>query len=260
MITSVHNPRLRVVRRLQAQPRTRREEQAFVVEGVRLAEEALQAGWQARQVFFSQQLDERGLAVVDRYASMQVPVEQVSPAVMQAISETDTPQGLLVVLNRKTLPIPPQPSFLLILDELRDPGNLGTMLRTALSAGVQAVLLAPGCVDAWSGKVLRSGMGAHFRLPVHALPWPEIRAMVKDSQYSLRVYLADASSGIPYTRADLRVPLALIVGSEASGAGREAQTLADETLHIPMPGGSESLNAAIAAGIFLFEVVRQRSL
>ncbi len=260
MITSVHNPRLQAVRKLQVQPRTRRAEQAFVVEGVRLAEEALQAGWQARQVFFSQQLDERGRAVVDGYAALHAPVEEVSPPVMQAISETDTPQGLLVVVNRQTLPLPPDPDFLLIVDDLRDPGNLGTILRTALSAGVQAVLLAPGCVDAWSGKVLRSGMGAHFHLPIHSLPWPGIRGVVKNSPASLHAYLADASEGIPYTRADFRIPLALIVGGEASGAGHEALSLADEKVHIPMPGGNESLNAAIATGIFLFEIVRQRTI
>lgn len=258
MITSVHNPKVQALRKLQSQVRRRREEQAFVVEGVRLAEEALKADWAARQVLFTEQLDERGRRIVDGYASRRVPVEQVSPAVMEAISETETPQGLLVAVERRNLPLPAEADFLLVLDGLRDPGNLGASLRTAGAAGVQGVLLAPGCVDAWSGKVLRSGMGAHFRMPIQALEWPDIRSVVKGASTGLRVFLADASHGLPYTDADFRGPLALIVGGEAAGASAEALSLADEKVHIPMPGGSESLNAAIAASILIFEVVRQR--
>jgi len=259
MITSVHNPKIQMVHRLQSQVKARREEQAFVVEGVRLAEEVLQADWIAQQIFFTAQLDKRGKAVVEGFTARDVPIEQISQAVMEAVSATETPQGLLVVVSQQTLPLPDAPNFLLILDGLRDPGNLGTVLRTAQAAGVQGVLLAPGCADAWSGKVLRAGMGAHFHLPIHALGWSEIRHIVKKSPDRLMVYLADSTAGVSYTQAGFRSPLALIVGGEAAGAGTEALSLADEKVHIPMPGGSESLNAAIAASILLFEVVRQRA-
>jgi TrmH family RNA methyltransferase len=258
MITSNHNPKILVLRKLQSQAKMRREEQAFVIEGVRLAEESLNAGWSAQQVFYTGQLDERGSAVVDGFSSRGVPAEQVTDAVMKAVSETETSQGLLVVLKSGTVPIPPFPNFLLILDGLRDPGNLGTVLRTATAAGVQAVLLAPGCADAWSPKVLRAGMGAHFHLPIHSLSWEEIKLILKEPANRLRVYLADSTAGIPYTKADFRSPLAFIVGGEAAGAGPESASLADETVHIPMPGGSESLNAGVAASILLFEAVRQR--
>ena len=258
MITSIHNPKIQAVRRLQTQAKARREERAFVIEGVRLAGESLHAGWSALQVFYSDQLDQRGTAVVDGFSSRGVPNEQVTESVMQAVSETETSQGLLVVLKSDELPIPAYPNFLLILDSLRDPGNLGTILRSATAAGVQAVLLAPGCVDAWSPKVLRAGMGAHFHLPIQSLSWEEIEPILKQPANPLRVFLADSASGISYTRADFHSPLALIVGGEATGAGPESTSLADETVHIPMPGGSESLNAGIAASILLFEVVRQR--
>lgn len=259
MITSLHNPKIQIVRKLQMQGKWRREQQAFAVEGVRLAEEALQAGWVAEQVFYTDQLDERGRAVVEKYAAHEVPVEVVSEPVMKAVSQTETPQGLLVVLAAQTLPLPPSPDFLLVLEGLRDPGNLGTILRTSAAAGVQAVLLTPGNADAWSPKVLRAGMGAHFRLPVHSLAWQGIRRILKGDARHLRVYLADASAGVPYTQADFSSPLALVVGGEATGASAEAGELADERVHIPMPGGSESLNAAVAASILLFEVLRQRS-
>jgi TrmH family RNA methyltransferase len=258
MITSTHNPRVQAVRKLQAQAKERRKGQSFVVEGVRLVEEALQAGWTVKQVFFTGQLDERGQAVVDRFAGRRVPIEQVNDTVMSSISETETPQGLLAVVSQQTPPLPPAPDFVLILDRLRDPGNLGTILRTALAAGVQGVLLAPGCVDAWSGKVLRAGMGAHFHLPIHSLRWPDIIGILKGSSTGLRIYLADSGEGIIYTHADFKAPTAIVVGGEAAGAGMEALSLADEKVHIPMPGGGESLNAAVAASILLFEVVRQR--
>ena len=234
-------------------------QQAFVIEGVRLAEEALQGAWKARLVLFTETSGKRAQVVVDGFAARGAVVEQVSETVMKAISETETPQGLLVVLEQQTLPLPKGSDFLLILDAVRDPGNLGTVLRTSAAAGVQAVLLAPGCADAWSPKVLRAGMGAHFQLPIHSMSWKDIQRSLKQAPGNMRVYLADSAGGIAYTKADFRTPLALIVGGEAAGAGSEAASMADEKVHIPMPGGSESLNAAVAASILLFEVVRQRS-
>jgi TrmH family RNA methyltransferase len=258
MITSIHNSKVQEVRKLQAQAKKRRVEQAFVVEGVRLAEEALAAGWEAKLVLYTDQLDARGVTLVEQFNIRRVPAEQVTPAVMKALSETETPQGLLVVLNLNPIPMPSPLHFLLILDGLRDPGNLGTILRAATAAGVQGVLLAPGCADAWSPKVLRAGMGAHFRMPIQTLRWEDIRQLVKGSSVPMKVYLADSAAGLPYTNADFLSPLALIVGGEASGAGSQSAFLADAKVHIPMPGGSESLNAAIATGIILFEVLRQR--
>lgn len=258
MISSVRNPRLQALRKLQSQAKKRREAQAFVIEGVRLAEEALKAGWQATELFFTAQLDRRGMDVVDGFTARGTPAEQLSEAVMRSVSQTETPQGLLVVVNHKTISLPSSLNFVLILDGLRDPGNLGTVLRTAAAAGVQGVLLARGCADAWSPKVLRAGMGAHFILPIQTVSWMEIEHIVDQASSKLHVYLADAGGGIAYTRADFRLPLALIVGGEAAGAGVEATALADDRIHIPMPGGSESLNASIAASILLFEVVRQR--
>ncbi len=258
MITSRHNPRLQAVRRLQAQAKSRLEEGAFVVEGVRLSEEALQSGWTARQVFYSGSLDPRGRAAVEGFTSRGVLVQQLSEAAMQSISATETPQGLLVVLEMKALPIPSPADFLLILDGVRDPGNLGAILRAAAAARVGAMLLAPGNADPWSPKVLRAGMGAHFHLPVRDMSWDVIRQSIKRPVGKMRVYLADTAAGVAYTVADFRAPLALIVGGEAAGAGDEAAALADEKVHIPMPGASESLNAAVAAGILLFEVLRQR--
>ena len=260
MITSLHNPRIQQVRKLQAQVKARREAQAFVIEGVRLAEEALHACWEAELLLFTGQLDARGTAVVEGFASRGVTVEQVSDTVYKSISDTATPQGLLAVLAMRSLPMPLDASFLLILDGMRDPGNLGTILRTAAAARVQGVLLGPGSTDAYASKVVRAAMGAHFRLPIQTLSWVQIRHTLSASPLNLRVYLADAAGGIPYTQADFHQPLALIIGGEATGAGTNAAALAHARVHIPMPGGSESLNAAVATGLLIFEVLRQRGM
>jgi TrmH family RNA methyltransferase len=255
MITSSQNPRIKWLHALHSQPRQRREERAFIVEGVRLAEEALAGGWDARLVIYTDDLNERGRAVVDGFAARGSVVELVSAAVLRSASDTETPQGLLVALDWRPAKLPDHLDFVFIPDKLRDPGNLGTMLRTSAAAGVQAVLLPPETTDAFAPKVLRSGMGAHFRLPIQALDWDEIAKVLS----GLNIYLASAGEGLPYTGADFKSPLALIVGGEAEGASPQATRLSTASVHIPMPGGSESLNAAIAAGVLMFEVLRQRS-
>lgn len=256
MITSNRNPKVQWIRLLNARTRERRESQAFVVEGVRLVEEALRAGWTAHLVLHTVDLEARGQAVLQGFAAQGAPVEQVSEQVMRHASDTQTPQGLLAVLVMQALPLPDRPDFIFILDGVRDPGNLGTVLRTAAAAGVNLVCLPPGTVDVYAPKVLRAGMGAHFRLPLVAASWQEIDELL--AQAGVRVFLAAAGQGIPYTQADFRAPLALVVGGEAEGAGEYARQRAHHEVHIPMPGGVESLNAAVAAAVLMFEVVRQR--
>ena len=261
MITSTRNPKVQWVRSLQSQAKARRQANAFVIEGVRLVEEALSASITTQLVFFSEDLNQRGIRLVTGYQEQGVQVEQVSVDVLKAASDTDTPQGILAVLPIQPLPLPEPPDFVLVLDGIRDPGNLGTILRTATGAGVQAVLLAGGTADPYSPKVVRSAMGAHFKLAFRDMEWSEVEAYLggKGVSRSPNIYLADSGGGHVYTQADFKSPLALIVGSEAAGAGGEAHRLAGTRIHIPMPGKSESLNAAVATGILLFEVVRQRT-
>ena len=253
MITSTQNPKLKLARSLMGRPKERHEAQAFVVEGVRLVEEALASAWPMQYVLCKSGLSERGIELVTKLRKENIDVEEVNEAIFQSVSATETSQGLLAVLNYSLLPIPPSLDFVLIPDSIRDPGNLGTLLRTAAAAGVQAVFLPPETTDAFAPKVVRAGMGAHFRLPIHSLTWEEIRTATR----SLKVYLADMQ-GSPCWQADFRLPLALIVGGEAEGATEPALKLADMTVSIPMPGKAESLNAGVAGAILLFEVVRQR--
>ena len=255
MITSPQNPKLKLIRALQGRPKERREEGAFLAEGVRLVEEALAANWPVRFVLYSSALNDRGLELVNKLKDAGLDVDEVSGDLLQAASETETSQGILAVLDLDALPLPASPDFILIPDQIRDPGNLGTLIRTAAAAGVQAVLLPPETADAFAPKVVRAGMGAHFRLPVQAMEWAEIEQVCRLA--NLRVFLADMY-GRPCWETDFQGPLALIVGGEAEGASEQARTLASQSISIPMPGEAESLNAGIAGAVLMFEVVRQR--
>jgi TrmH family RNA methyltransferase len=253
MITSSQNPKLKLARALMGRSKERREANAFVVEGVRLIEEAVTAGWKFQFVLFSDGLSERGQDLVKILTANRMDVEEVSGDLLQKVSETETPQGILAVLEFTEFPIPEKPDFILIPDEIRDPGNLGTLLRSAAATDVEAILLPPDTTDAFAPKVLRAGMGAHFRLPIHSLTWEEIKAQTN----GLEIYLADMD-GTSYWDADLRKPLALIIGGEAEGASDEARRLTTEKICIPMAGNVESLNAGVAGSVLMFEVVRQR--
>jgi TrmH family RNA methyltransferase len=254
MITSVHNSKIQLVRSLLGRPIERRTAKAFVAEGVRLVEEAWAADWPFRFVLFGETLSERGQELVKRVEAKGFEVEKVTDTLLNSISETETSQGILAVLDYSPLAIPADLSFVLILDSIRDPGNLGTLLRTAAATGVQAIFLPPETTDAFAPKVVRAGMGAHFRLPILSLTWGEIRSRTHD----LKIYLAEMEGATSCWEADFRTPLALIVGSEAEGASPAARELANQSICIPMPGETESLNAAVAGAILMFEVVRQR--
>ena len=254
MITSAHNARLQQVRRLTGRPRERRQENAFVVEGVRLVEEALQADWSFHFCLYDQGLSDRGKTLVQNLLAKGISCEETTPGLLQKVSETENTQGLLAVVELATLPVPADLTFALVFDSVRDPGNLGTLLRTAAATGAQAVFLPPETTDAFAPKVLRAGMGAHFHLPVLDLDWVEIQARLS----GLNVFLADMAGSLTCWQADFRSPLALIIGGEAEGASEPARRLAQRLISIPMPGQAESLNAAMAGAVLMFEVVRQR--
>lgn len=256
MITSVKNPKIQWVKRLQNKSKERQANKVFVVEGVRLVEEAHASNWRITNTFISEMLSVRGQQLVDVFHSSETNVEIVSENVMRAISDTKSPQGIVAIIEMNKLPLPRQLDFVLILDHLSDPGNLGTILRTCAAANVEAVWLTEGCVDAYSPKVIRSGMGAHFRVPIEVMNWDEISAHVDASK--LHVYLSSADIGEPYYQVDFQRPLALIIGSESQGVSEIAAQRADSKVMVPMPGGGESLNAAVAAGIMLFEIARQK--
>lgn len=256
MISSIQNPKIKRIRLLQSQAKSRKKHKAFVIEGIRLLEEAIKAHQKPELVLFTSNLDNRGQHLLEVLKQGGVPCEKVSPDVLKSASDTETPQGILAVLPSQPLPLPANVDFLIIVDEIRDPGNLGTLLRTSLATGTQAMLLSPGTVDPTSPKVIRAGMGAHFRIPVLSCSWEEIRIATD----GLTVFAADMTKGSRYWDTDLTKPLGLLIGGEAHGPGENARNLADTLIHIPMMDDTESLNAAVAGAVLMYEVLRQRTL
>ncbi len=257
MITSLSNDKVKHVRRLQSERRFRNREKQFVVEGSRWLTELVAMSRPTAMLFYTKRWLETAVhaQILQQLTTLgqSAPV-LVSEEVMLSMSDTATPAGVLAVLPMQPRPLPAQPSLLLILDEINTPGNLGTMLRTAGAAGADGVLLGPGCVDVYNPKVVRGSMGAHLRLPIHSQTWPEITATVQGMQ----VWVATIEAKRAYTAVNWHPPSALIIGSEAAGAGEAARNLANGGITIPMHAATESLNAAMAAGIILFEAARQR--
>jgi RNA methyltransferase, TrmH family len=259
VITSSQNPKVKLIRALAGRPKERRENGAFIAEGVRLVEEAFASGWDFRFVLYTDGLGPRGMELVQGLTAKGVDVEPVVENLFQSVTETETSQGILAVLAidpTEALKPPAKPDFLLIPDQIRDPGNLGTLLRTAAAAGVQAVFIPPETADPFAPKVVRAGMGAHFRLPILSMTWDQLQARVA----GMSVYLSDSEGEKSCWEVDFTRPTILVIGGEAEGASPQARSLATEMIRIPMPGNMESLNAGVAGAVLMYEVVRQRSL
>lgn len=249
MITSLTNEKVKLAHALQTQAKARRSEGRMALEGLRLIRDAVAAGQRPDYILF----DPEALELAELHAPERLCIP-ATPDVIRFVSVTETPQGAVGVFPIQPPPLPSLLTRILVLDAIADPGNLGTMLRTAAAAGVDAVLLTPGCADAYNPKALRAGMGAHFRVPVLETPWPRLEVALR----GLHIRLADMSGDASYDRADWTRPWALIIGSEAHGASLQAEELAAERVYIPMAERTESLNAAVACGVLLFEAARQR--
>ncbi|CAM9937731.1 unnamed protein product [Discosporangium mesarthrocarpum] len=190
-------------------------------------------------------------------------VALASPEVVQRCCDTVSPQGVVAVIDRPSIPLPSTMHTVLICDGIHDPGNLGTLVRSGAGLGADAVVLTGDCVDFWGPKTLRASMGAAFRLPHLVLhSWEDVRALMEDR--GVRMYAADGRAPLPHYDVDWSQPSALIVGAEAQGLGEASRAdLEDGSItgvHIPLAAGVESLNAAIAGAIVLGEAQRQRMI
>ena len=251
MITSPQNQHLKLIRGLLSQPKIRRKEEKFVLEGVRLVEDALSIDVKPEVILYRHGAEESLASLLGKFESRGVPCLAVEPALFDDIADTDTPQGIIAICPWLNLTPPDPMDFVLIFDELRNPGNLGSALRTATAVGVDAVIVAPGSVDPYNPKVVRGAMGSHLRVPVLQWDWEQITAE------GLSLFVAQMGGAVSIYEVDWRQPCGIIIGGEAHGPQRQALQLATENVYIPMVGG-ESLNAAVAASVILYEVFRQR--
>lgn len=258
----VHSPRLKAARRLTKRA-FRQRERAFLAEGPQAVAEALGSGAQVTDLFVTVPARSRHAEIVSAAEGAGVPVYVVSGEVMADLAQTVTPQGLLAVCGfvdvTLTAVTQPRPALVALLANVRDPGNAGTVLRTADAAGAQAVVFADASVDPYNGKCVRASAGSLFHLPVVAgARLEEAVAVMREA--GLRILAADGRAGRslddPEVQARLGEPTAWMFGNEAWGLPPDLVALADEPVAVPIYGKAESLNLAAAAAVCLYASAR----
>ncbi len=261
-LTSLKNPRIQAIRALKER-KERLAQNAFLVEGDKMVAEALASSFPVRALILRE--DREAPAGLPEH----LPVYVLPERVCQSLSDTRTPQGIAAVVGKAPSGLggaeasapersaPPVPGARLIaLDGVQDPGNVGTILRTADAAGLDGALLSPDCADVFSPKTLRATMGSVFRVP---LEFPEHLASrlisLREAGYAV---LSSQLDGMPfYQRPDPGEKWVLIIGNEGNGVSPDVRAAATHRLRLPMRGGAESLNAAVAAGIMMYELMRE---
>lgn len=261
VITSRQNNLVKSIRRLHDK-RTREKEKRVFLEGVKLIKEALISGVLPEKLIVSEDFKNQLLAGEIIFPSGGWPVITVSDSVMEYMCETETPQGVGAVITipetlLRDVKVIPE-SLIVVLEGVQDPGNVGTIVRTADAFGAHAVILTSGCADLYNAKTLRSTMGSVFHIPVvRDVDISGLTAFLTDRGILTAVTSLDETSrSLP--EADLPRPLAVVLGSEAKGVSPEICRIAGVKLKIPMEGLAQSLNVATAAGIVLYEAFRQK--
>ena len=251
-IRSRDNERIKQARRV----REGREPGLIFVEGLRLAEECLRSGLEITAAFHRAAEEPRQQRLIDALAARGVSCHETAPALLDSLGDTVQGQGI-VLLARRPAPAVLQAGLLLGLDRVQDPGNLGTLLRTAEAAGVDGIVLLAGCADVYSPKVLRASMGAAFRLPV--LTVADADALLNlTARLQLSLVAAAGCGECEYDAHDWSAPTLLLLGNEANGVAADLLARCDRRLCIPLARGVESLNVAAAGAVMLFEAARQR--
>jgi len=247
------------------QKKYREETGLFVVEGTRFVQEALESSWILEYAVVSEahEGNERIRGLATNLEKRGCQVLSVPPALYKKISDTEAPQGILAVMqqSRETLEavaVTANKALWVILDSLQDPGNVGTIIRTADAAGAAGVLLAGECADLYAGKTAGATMGSLFHLPVIKASAPQCLEFCR--RLGLSLYVAGAEAKHAYTDVNLTIPCAVVLGNEGAGVGDDFRSQARLHLKIPISGRAESLNVASAAAVILFEAVRQRGL
>ena len=259
MITSIQNKKIKLVRDLLHTRKHRDASSLMVLEGVRLAEEALRAEAEVVQCLYSENLSPRGAEILAGIRPRSGSVDELPPDLLNRVSDTQNSQGILLVCPFPAIPFPKDPTYIVVLDQISDPGNMGTILRAAAALHVDGILLTPGTTDPYSPKALRAAMGAQFHLP---LAWKDSREIAAFCSSNANPIILTASRmDCPHAcwDADLTRPICLVIGGEADGVSPGLQAASNECLRIPMGENTESFNAAVAASILMYEISRQRN-
>jgi len=236
--------------------KAREREGVFVVEGIRAVEELLRSSLVVRGLLVAPKLIDspRGVALVESAKAKGVEVADVDEKEFRSAAETESPQGIVAIAEtplRSLASLPASgPLRLLLLDAVQDPGNVGTIIRTAAALGAHATIALPGSVDVWNAKVVRSAMGAHFHHPAFHATWEDVQAFLVRT--STPLWAADADGVTITDRGPAR--LALAVGNEGGGLSPAIRAAADRVISLPITTMVESLNVAVATGILLYEL------
>lgn len=256
MITSTSNTQIKELIRLQKKSRARDEAGVFIAEGPRIVNEL--PAEQIVKLYLSESYAKK----YPEKTAGNYQMEVLSDAVFAHVSDTRTPQGILAVIKKMEYGMEEilqgkGAPMILVLDNLQDPGNLGTIFRTAEAAGASGILMSRDCVDIYNPKVIRSTMGAVYRLPF--LYTDDLPGAIEElKEKGIRVFAAHLEGTNTYDREDYREGCAFLIGNEGNGLREEVAVCADCRIKIPMYGSAESLNASVAAAVFMFEADRQR--
>lgn len=259
MISSTSNQKVKELLQLQKKSKVRNQAGVFLVEGVRMLREAPKDRLQ--KLYVSESCYKRYQKEFEAGQMGCGVTEVLSDTVFAYVSDTKTPQGVLGVVHRMEYSISDlfrrDNPLILVLDGLQDPGNVGTIFRTAEAAGVSGILLSENCVDIYNPKTIRSTMGAVYRMPFLAVQ-NVAEAVGELKKRGICVYAAHLEGKHSYEQESYLGGTAFLIGNEGNGLSREAEECADTWIRIPMCGEAESLNAAVAAAVLMFEVSRQR--
>ncbi|MEM1278877.1 MAG: RNA methyltransferase [Cyanobacteria bacterium P01_H01_bin.152] len=257
MLTSLKNPWIKTLRKLH-QAKYRRQQQQFLLEGTHLLEEAVATRYPLAAVCATLTWQHRHPALWQQLKRSTQRQETVSPEVLAAIATTQTPDGVVAIAATPTFTqLIQQPVLGLALEDIQDPGNVGTVIRTAAAVGSDGIWLSQHSVDLTHPKVLRASAGQWFRLPKQTGPDLSTQLSTWRGQGCQILALA-ATGAVPYWQLDLTVPTVLVLGNEGAGLSTTAIAAADQTIAIPMMNDVESLNVGVAAAVVLFEAWRQR--
>lgn len=256
MISSFNNQQIKDIKLYQKKAKLRDEKNIFIIEGIRMFRETPKE--RLLKIFVSEGFLRKNASVLEGFS-----YETVEDRVFEKMSDTQNPQGILCVVKREHVTLEgllerKNPHFL-ILENLQDPGNLGTILRTGEGAGVTGIIMSRDTVDIYNPKVIRSTMGSIYRVPfLYVESLPETIRKIRES--GVKVYAAHLDGEISYDKPDYTTGTAFLIGNEGNGLTVETAALADEYMRIPMEGKLESLNAAVAAALLMYEVHRQRDV
>lgn len=250
MITSKSNATIKRIKKLLSSAKERKQTGTFVIEGLRLVKEAPPEA--VEELFVSESFSAaQGLDL-----SLYQKTEVIADDVYRSLSDTVSPQGVLAVVRMSAAAVDvsklSKNCRLLLLDDMQDPGNLGTVFRTAEAAGVDAVFMSKGCVDLYNPKVIRSTMGSIFRVPYMIADLASVIARLKEE--GITVYGAALEEATDYRSVSFPDALAIVIGNEGNGISPQVLHAVDRRIHIPMVGKVESLNAAVSAAVLLFHV------